>query len=69
MHPGMGQPRQKRQDPPVQHDLLVSLEDIFTGTTKKMKITRKVLNPDGQSTKVEDKVLTIQVCVFSIVSV
>lgn len=26
-----------------------------------MKITRKVLNPDGQSTRVEDKVLTINI--------
>jgi DnaJ-class molecular chaperone len=51
----------KRQDPSVTHDLLVSLEDIFKGATKKMKITRKVLNPDGQTTSVEDKVLTIQV--------
>jgi len=51
----------KRQDACVTHDLPVSLEDIFKGTTKKMKITRKVLNPDGQTTIVEDKVLTIQI--------
>jgi len=51
----------KRQDPPVYHDLKVSLEDIFTGCTKKMKITKKVLNADGRSTRTEDKVLEIQV--------
>ena len=52
---------QKRQDPAVTHDLPVALEDIFKGTTKKMKITRRVLNDDGRSTHIEDKVLTIAV--------
>ena len=51
----------QRQDPPVVVDLNVSLEDINKGTTKRMKITRNVLNPDGRTTKVENKVLTIQV--------
>ncbi|MFH4982050.1 hypothetical protein AB6A40_008759 [Gnathostoma spinigerum] len=50
-----------RQDPPVQQDLYVSLEDIYHGCVKRMKITRKVLSPDGQSTRVEDKVLTINI--------
>lgn len=65
--PGMGHghhhhsTRSKRQDPAVVHDLQVSLEDIYKGTTKKMKITRKVLNPDRRSTRMEDKVLTIEV--------
>ncbi|XP_077981617.1 dnaJ homolog subfamily B member 1-like [Glandiceps talaboti] len=51
----------KRQDPPVYHDLKVSLEDVFSGCTKKMKITKKVLNVDGRTTRTEDKVLEIQV--------
>ena len=42
--------KKKSQDPPIFHDLLVSLEDIANGTTKKMKISRKVLGPDGLST-------------------
>ncbi|KAK6737874.1 hypothetical protein RB195_020152 [Necator americanus] len=50
-----------KQDPTVQHELQVSLEDIYHGCTKKMKITRKVLNADGHSTRVEDKVLTINI--------
>jgi len=58
MGPGMGR---KRQDPPVQYDIMVALEDIMKGTTKKMKITKKVLNPDGRTTRTEDKVLTIDV--------
>lgn len=51
----------KRQDPPVVHDLLVSIEDIYKGCTKKMKITRKVLNVDARTTHVEDKVLSINI--------
>lgn len=53
--------KKKTQDPPIYHDLLVSLEDIATGTTKKMKISRKVMNPDNRTTHLEDKVLTIDV--------
>lgn len=39
----------------------VSLEDLCTGITKKMKITRQVLNPDGRTTRAEEKLLTIEV--------
>lgn len=53
--------RPKRQDPPVHHELKVSLEDIAKGCTKRMKISRKVLNSDGKSTRTEDKVLEINV--------
>ena len=56
-----GSPHRKRQDPAVVHNLQVSLEDIYKGTSKKMKITRKVLNPDGRSVRPEDKVLTIDI--------
>ena len=56
-----GSPHRKRQDPAVVHNLQVSLEDIYKGTSKKMKITRKVLNPDGRSVRTEDKVLTIDI--------
>ncbi|GMS83614.1 hypothetical protein PENTCL1PPCAC_5789, partial [Pristionchus entomophagus] len=60
---GGGHPaqRRQRQDPTVNHELSVTLEDVYKGCTKKMKITRKVLSADGQSTRVEDKVLTINV--------
>ncbi|CAD6197234.1 unnamed protein product [Caenorhabditis auriculariae] len=49
-----------RQDPPINHDLPVSLEDVAKGTTKKMKITRKIVGNDGSS-RTEDKVLTISI--------
>lgn len=52
---------EKKQDPPVTHDLRVSLDEVFTGCTKKMKISRKRLNPDGRTTRTEDKILTMEV--------
>ncbi|KAM6965642.1 dnaJ homolog subfamily B member 5 [Aplochiton taeniatus] len=49
----------RQQDPPVVHELRVSLEEIFHGCTKRMKITRRRLNPDGRSMRTEDKILNI----------
>lgn len=59
--PNINRAKAKQQDPPLEHDLYVSLEDVAKGCTKKMKISRKVLNPDGRTTKREEKVLTINV--------
>ncbi|KAL4236638.1 DnaJ subfamily B member 5 [Mactra antiquata] len=59
--PNQGMPRRKQQDSAVIRDLQVSLEDIYKGTTKKLKITRKVLNSDGRSTRMEDKILSIDI--------
>lgn len=53
--------RKKTQDASVEHELFVSLEEIASGITKKMKISRKVLNPDNRTTRMEDKVLTIEI--------
>lgn len=55
------QPRRKQQDPAVIRELPCSLEEINTGATKKLKITRKVLNPDGRTTRSEDKILAIDI--------
>lgn len=52
--------KEKTQDSPVEHDLYVSLEEIQKGCTKKMRISRRVEQPDGSFRK-EDKVLTINV--------
>lgn len=52
--------KDKVQDPPIEHDLYMSLEDILNGCTKKMKISRRVLQQDSTYKK-EDKVLTINV--------
>lgn len=51
----------QQQDPPVERELRVSLEDIAKGCTKKIKITRQRLNPDGMSTRREEKILTIDI--------
>ncbi|XP_053332858.1 dnaJ homolog subfamily B member 1b [Clarias gariepinus] len=52
---------EKKQDPPVTHELRVTLEEVFSGCTKKMKISRRRLNPDGRTTRSEDKILTVEV--------
>ncbi|KAL7673408.1 hypothetical protein ACOME3_008267, partial [Neoechinorhynchus agilis] len=52
--------RQLKQDPPVIHHLPISIEDILKGTTKKMKVSRKVMESNNRP-RIEDKVLTIQV--------
>lgn len=58
-HPDTLHTRRKVQDPPVIHELRVSLEEIYHGCTKRMKITRRRLNPDGQTTRTEDKILNV----------
>lgn len=51
----------RKQDPPIEHELYLSLEEVLNGCVKRMKITRKVPDADGKSFKKEDKVLTINV--------
>lgn len=60
IHNSPNRSKDKMQDSPIEHDLYVSLEDVTKGCTKKMKISRKVLQADG-TLKKEDKVLTINV--------
>lgn len=58
---GVADKKNRKQDPPIEHDLYLSLEEVLNGCVKKMKISRKVPNQDGKSNKKEDKVLTINV--------
>lgn len=51
----------KKKDPPVVHELKLSLEEVFSGCTKKMKISRKRLNPDGRTMRSEDKILMVDI--------
>uniref|UniRef100_A0A8C5RLS5 J domain-containing protein n=1 Tax=Laticauda laticaudata TaxID=8630 RepID=A0A8C5RLS5_LATLA len=51
----------KKQDPPIERDLYLSLEDLFFGCTKKIKISRRVMNEDGHASTIKDKILTIDV--------
>ncbi|CAO1362208.1 unnamed protein product, partial [Diamesa tonsa] len=52
--------KEKIQDPPVEHDLYVTLEEINTGCVKKMKISRRIMITDDTSKK-EDKYVSISV--------
>jgi len=45
----------------VQHKFYLSLEELYNGTTKSMKVSRKRLNADGITTKQESKILKIDV--------
>nr|XP_033804557.1 dnaJ homolog subfamily B member 13 [Geotrypetes seraphini] len=51
----------KKQDPPIERDLYLSLEDLFHGCTKKIKISRRVMNEDGHTSSIRDKILSIEV--------
>lgn len=57
---GAPQQSKKVKDPPIEHDLYVTLEDIDKGVCKKMKISKLVVQQDG-STRKEEKILQIVV--------
>lgn len=50
----------QKQDPPVEHTLNLNLEELYSGCTKKMKISRKVLSANGGLSK-EEKVVSVEV--------
>lgn len=51
----------KKQDPPIERDLYLTLEEIYHGCIKKMKISRRVMHDDGHTSSIRDKILTIVV--------
>ncbi|XP_033495584.1 dnaJ homolog subfamily B member 13 [Epinephelus lanceolatus] len=51
----------KTQDSHIERDLHLSLDDLFHGCTKKIKISRRVMNEDGYTSSIRDKLLTIDV--------
>ena len=53
--------RQLLQDPPICKDLYVTFEEIMSGCTKKMKITKVVLNPDQTTSRRVEKILKIDI--------
>jgi len=64
-HSSFGQQRQSQSQPTkkvekLEVDLKVTLEDIFNGVTKRMKINRNRRQPNGTYKK-EDKILTIDI--------
>ncbi|KAF5193399.1 Chaperone protein dnaj [Thalictrum thalictroides] len=50
----------QRKAPPIERNLPCSLEDLYKGTTKKMKISRDVLDASGRPMSVEE-ILTIEI--------
>ena len=56
----MGSSRRMKKDPAIEKDLAVSIEELYFGCTKKLRITKRVLNLDGTS-RVQDKLITIDV--------
>jgi DnaJ-class molecular chaperone len=55
-----GSKQQRVQDPTIEKEVMVSLEDIFKGVQKKMKISKRVYDESGGS-RLEEKVLQINV--------
>lgn len=51
----------KKQDSPIEHDLAVSLKEVLNGSVRRLKVTRKVLEADGKTTRNEDKILTVKI--------
>ncbi|XP_058110220.1 uncharacterized protein LOC131253288 [Magnolia sinica] len=49
-----------RKGAPIERTLPCSLEDLYKGTTKKMKISRDVIDANGRPTTVEE-ILTIEI--------
>ncbi|KAJ3315362.1 DnaJ sub B member 13 [Blyttiomyces sp. JEL0837] len=50
------------QDPNVEKDLELTLEELYNGTVKKVKMIRKILGDDGVTTVEDEKVFVIDVC-------
>ncbi|TKY63503.1 DnaJ-like subfamily B member 1 [Spatholobus suberectus] len=57
---GEGSGNAPRKSAPIERTLQCSLEDLYKGTTKKMKISRDVIDASGRPTTVEE-ILTIEI--------
>lgn len=58
---GRHAPRQETKAPPIQHALNIAMEDIYSGTVKRVRITKKIMDASGHSTQVSvDKEITIK---------
>lgn len=51
----------KKKDPPIERNLNLSLNELYHGCIKKMRISRRVMNEDGHTSSVRDKILNITV--------
>ncbi|KAL9645074.1 hypothetical protein ABK040_004565 [Willaertia magna] len=55
------QQRGPRKAPDIVQTVMCSLEDLYKGKTKRIKITKQVLNDDGKTTRKESKILTFPI--------
>lgn len=53
--------RDAKVDESVYHDLKLTLEQLYSGCLRKMKVSRKIMNEDGATTRLADKILTIEI--------
>ena len=51
----------KQQAEPIKRALYCSLEDLYSGATRKVKVTRQRLNPDGKTARADEKILEIPI--------
>ncbi|KAJ1562082.1 hypothetical protein HK405_016074 [Cladochytrium tenue] len=49
------------QDPPIEIDIPVTLEELYIGVVKKARVTRRVLTEDGITTEEQQKIFTINI--------
>ncbi|KAM7254686.1 hypothetical protein ACFE04_019927 [Oxalis oulophora] len=57
---GMGHQQAPRKAPPIEQPLACSLEELYKGTTKKMKISREIMDASGKTLPVEE-ILSIDI--------
>lgn len=55
-----GMQRQMRQEPPIEHNLPCTLEELYKGSTRKMKISRTVHNDAGRPERISE-ILSIDI--------
>jgi DnaJ family protein B protein 13 len=51
----------KTQDPAIEYDLELTLEELYLGCIKKIQISKRVIGDDGMTTVPADKILSIEV--------
>ena len=49
------------QSPAVEQPLPLTLEELYLGTVKKLKISKSVLTNDGTTTTTKEKILSIKI--------
>lgn len=52
---------EKVKDPPIINNLPLTLSEMYHGCMKKVTISRRIMNEDGHTSSLRDKILTIQV--------